>query len=243
MPKILRGFLLLILASLFIPSPVTSDDAAAILRQISLLGSFDTVSAKLNMRIERPGTTRERGLELFYRRQSSASDVLARIISPSFLSNMKFLRKESGPNQVELYLRNSQGVRRILGDRGDEPLFDSDFRTADFMMSSQDSARIVNRTAELIIVEIPPAKPGNGTAKRLHLRPSDYFLLAFEELDNSGRVLRTYRVTAFGTSSAGDYARQSVMEIPGKDQRTWLDVQQISPGVTLADSLFSRLNL
>ncbi len=220
-----------------------ADRASDIVGSLSLLGAFDAVSASLTMRIERVSGTRERGMELFYRRNGKASDVLAQVVSPAFLSNMKFLRKDAGNGSIELYLKNSSGVRRVVGDRGDEALFDSDFRTGDFMASHIDKARVVEESAEIIVLEIQPGGKAAFSARRLTLRSADLFLLSFEELDQAGRLVRRYRVVEFGEAEGKSYARLSVMELPDRNQRTWLEVTGINTAPRFGASLFSRMSL
>lgn len=218
-------------------------DATTIIKQITLLGPFESVSAEFRMIIERPNGTKERSVELFYRRQAGANDVLARVVSPAFLQNLKFLRREVSTGAVELYMRNSQGVRRVLGDRGDEALFDSDFRTTDFMPSPLSQAVILEEDAEIMVLETRLISMGSSTIRRMKIRKSDFLLLSFEEYDSNGKMTRRYSVNNLGTIDGHVYARQSVMEIPGSRQRTVLEVTKITPNPRLGDALFSRMNL
>lgn len=237
----------LIIFTLILFSPTVQTyagiDATAIMKQISLFGAFESVSAEFRMTIERTNGSKERSIELFYRRQVGANDVLARVVAPAFLQNLKFLRRETNTGAVELYMRNSQGTRRVLGDRGDEALFDSDFRTADFMASPTSQATLLEESVETITLETRLNLAGTITIRRMLLRKSDFFLLSFEEFDVNGTMTRRYSVTSFDVANGYVYAKKSVMEVPSSGQRTVLEVKKITPNPKLGDALFSRMNL
>lgn len=131
----------------------------------------------------------------------------------------------------------------MLGDRGDEALFDSDFRTADFMPSSISQAILVEENPETLVLEIQLNPTGSSIIRRVILRKTDYFLLSFEEFDAKGTITRRYSVTSFDMINGHVYAKQSVMDIPASRQRTILEVKKISANPKLGEALFSRMNL
>lgn len=232
----------LVAAGLALASALPAQTPAERLSRLALLGDFPAVSVRLTMRIERGGEAKERGLELFYRQApGGVSDLLARVSAPAFLRNLKILRKQSAAG-VELYLRNTQGVRRVVGDRGDEALFDSDFRTGDFLAAAG-AAGVAGEDGANIVLSLA-APPGSAWAsRRLTVRKADNFLLGFDELDAAGAALRRYEVLEFGTAAGRAYAKLSAMSVPAAGQRTLLEVTAIDPAPNLADSLFSRMGL
>ena len=77
----------------------------------SLFGTAKSITLKITMRLVAENGTRERGLEVFIRQDPATLRILAHVVSPAFLSQMKFLTYRQADGETSSWLKTSAGVR------------------------------------------------------------------------------------------------------------------------------------
>jgi hypothetical protein len=193
-------------------APPGLEGAAALLAGSYLFSPAPCVVLRLEMDISGGGESKKRELELSLDRRNGRTLTMARIVSPAFLSSMKFL-KRSEPGQADAqWVKTSKGLRRLGDSNRSEPVFGSDFTAEDF--GSVDSAGFTlslaperDTEAARAVAAVPKGKA--SYAMRVVFVDRDSSLISgMEYLDASGRALRRYRVLE--SSSEGGRSRPTL---------------------------------
>jgi len=215
-----------------------SADAVASKARFFATGEKQRVVAKLT--VELGAEKKFRDLELFYISSPSSNKLLARIISPAFLREMKVLLVTS-EGRSDTWIKTSQGVKRLgLGARG-ESLFQSDFLTSDFNIpeggwlfsknDGEDSCRIIERRGE---------RSDDYFLQRLYLRDTDFLVARRDYIDSAGVVIRSYVVTEW-VAVAGLSGRPARIDLIKNKSKglSYFEIIEIHAEDRLPEGLFS----
>lgn len=201
-------------------------------------GEKQRVVAKLTVEL---GTEKKlRELELFYFTSPSSNKLLARIVSPAFLREMKVLLVTS-EGRSDTWIKTSQGVKRLgLGARG-ESLFQSDFLTSDFNIpdigwsfsknDGVDDFRVIERRSE---------RSEDFFLQRLYLRGTDFLVARRDYIDPAGVVIRSYVVTEWLPEAGGSDRPARIDLVKNKSKGlSYFEIVQIHAEDRLPEGLFS----
>lgn len=144
--------------------------------------------------IEQGRVTKTRTLELLSEREQETSRLLVRVLSPASLRSLKFLRVQ-GPQSTGTWVKTSRGLQRLAASDDPEPLFASDFTTADFLPSNEGWTRAP--LEESLVLERKVTGNRGWVTQRMTLRPNDLLVLSCDYLDTDGNLVRKYEVTEF----------------------------------------------
>jgi len=215
-----------------------SADAIASKARFFATGEQQRVVARLTVELGAEKKMRE--LELFYFTSPGSDKLLARIISPAFLREMKVLLVTSD-GRSDTWIKTSQGVTRLgLGSRG-ESLFQSDFLTSDFNIPEAgwsfskndgvDGFRIIERRSE---------RSDDFFLQRLYLRAVDFVVARRDYIDSAGMVARSYVVTEWepGAGVSDRPARIDLIKSKSKGL-SYFEIIEIHAQDRLPEGLFS----
>lgn len=109
--------------------------------QYSFFGSATSFVVAADLEIDRGPRTSVRSIEVYYDQQAESTKILSQVIRPSYLNNLKYLSIQDGQGHTSTWARTSAGVRLLpSGDAQREPLFNSDFFSGDFFISTMESS-------------------------------------------------------------------------------------------------------
>ncbi len=195
------------------------------------------ISAKLSVELGPEKKIRE--LEMFSLSSSGEDKLLARVVSPAFLREMKVLLISSG-GQWDTWIKTSQGVKRLgTGTRG-EALFQSDFLTSDFIIphngwtfSAEDNLnglRVLSRNGE---------RGDDFAMQKLFLRSIDSVVTKRLFFDGKGMLLREYSVVSWeAMSGVGDRPSRIELLKSASKGRSTLEILGVFTEERLPDGLF-----
>jgi hypothetical protein len=222
-------------------------DAASFVKASSLFGQAKIVVARMDMRIARKGGELSREVELSLDRSGAGSKSLARIMSPAFLSGMKFL-KISSPGQADAqWLKTSRGIRRLGESNRSDAVFDSDFSAEDFGSISDegfDFAFAPGRdTAGSRAVEAKPRAAAPYALRVLYIDNNSKLLMGIDYLDASGAAIKRYRVTSVSGSGADIRPDVATMEDLRTGGTTRLKITSFATPDSLPGRIFNSASL
>jgi len=234
-----------ILACLLMAAQASAQSADQLLNELSLFGSARFISMQVQMDLTLANGTKSRTLDVFIRRERVRTRGLSHVVSPGFLSSMKFLSLHEG-GQESSWIKTSDGVRRLTDANGSERIFDSDFRAEDFMtvsVSRFSFAFLPDASIDglpCIVIEARPRDAAGYARKLFYIGKADLSLRGMDYLDSQGQLLRRYRMTA-SQSLAGSTAPLTAEMVDLRaGTSTTLKVLKADVETPLPDSLFSR---
>ncbi len=238
---------LCLLAGAAFAEPSSSDEAGLLLSSATIFGASPRMIARLEMRIGGGGADREREIELSIDRGSGTTKTLARIISPAFLGDMKFL-KVAQPGQADSqWIKTSRGVRRLGDGNRFERIFGSDFTAEDFGTigaSGFDLSRDFARdTATEDVVAARPRHAAPYALRLIYIARLGGLVTRMEYLDAAGRVLRRYSVAKVEGAGAEAVPSEARMEDLSTGATTSLKILSLKTPAAIAERVFKPGNL
>jgi hypothetical protein len=216
---------------------------AAILQGATIFGRFDAMEIEAEMAIRDSRSTKSRGLAIAVEhRQNGTTRVLARVVSPGFLSRMKYLVHHHENGREDAWLSTSRGVRRLTGARRQVRLFDSDFTAEDF-------APLDTGSLDLQLIEGAESpcsgcvgirareQSGSQTTRLLFVEQGTGLIHQVDYLDRSGDLVRRYELVATQTIRGQTVPRTCRMEDFERESVTTLRFTSVK----LPDSVPARL--
>lgn len=187
--------------------------------------------------VDNTGDRKVRDLKVLSLRDHGEESLLVQAVAPAYLKNLKFLRVQS-KDGVGTWLRTTRGTQRMPPDADPEPLFGSDFTTADFQPGSQDWVFSPNQEEGTLILERPADRRLGWTRQVMTLRASDRLILKSEFFDASGTLVRRYSVQEFSPQGRPARvlledekdARHSELAVQDFDDSTNLSAATFAPG-------------
>jgi outer membrane lipoprotein-sorting protein len=223
--------------------------AEQIAKKTSFFGSARDISMNMTMELKSKTGSRERGLEVFIKRSEGGMRVLARMVSPAFLSQMKFLTHREADGLTSSWLKTSQGVRKLAASSGSERIFDSEFTVEDFTeidTAGFDCALLEDVPAELsqcYAVEMSPKVKAGYARKILYIHKDDFDLRGIDFMDERKTAIRQYRLLETGMVEGMPYPARSVMRDLRSGNETVLVVKEIDTGHPIPEKTFNKANL
>jgi hypothetical protein len=220
-----------------------SEAAAALLAGAHLFGSSACAVIKMDMIIAEGGEVKKRGVELSFDHRNGRVLTMARIVSPAFLSDMKFL-KRSEPGQPDAqWIKTSRGVRRLGVSSRSEPVFGSHFTAEDF--GNVDAANFSldlapeRDTPTARAVSAVPRVGAPYACRIVFVDRASGLVTGMEYLDGSGAAIRRYRVTAIEGSGAETRPVETVMEAIATGGSTTLRILSFQASSSLPERTFN----
>ncbi len=241
--------LMQVFCALLLAVPLSAQTAEELVRSTSFFGSAENVFMKITMTLSSKSGSKERGIEVSMKRNAGSTLVLACMVSPAFLSQMKFLTHRQADGRVDTWLKTSQGVRKLAASGGTEKVFDSDFTVEDFTGLDPAGFSCVLLPDAVIddvvcrAVQMTPAAPVGYTRKVLYLEKDGLALRGIDYMDGKGTLVRQYRLLRAGTSAGASYPALSVMRSLGSGTETTLEVKEIDAVRVIPEKNFNKGNL
>jgi len=167
--------------------------------------------------------------------------ISAGIVSPPFLSNIKFLYHRDANGVESKWIRTSLGMRELGGEESTFRLFDSDFTARDLIDFDPD---------EYHLRKIPDAQTGNDSIEAIpvagqqghsrivfHLTKHTSILQAIDYYDAS-MLTKQFRVLRTESIQGATFVIESVMDDLASAGHTLLEVTSVKVE-TIPDETFS----
>lgn len=164
------------------------------------------------------GDQKVRDLTIVSSRTAEGQKLLAQVTGPAFVKGLKFLRVES-QGTTAVWIKTAKAVRRLPVGGDPEPVFGSDFTTADFQPG--DGAWRATDTPG--VYERPADRRSGGSLERMTLRTDDGLVLKSETLDARGSAVRRYEVVRF----TGE-GRPETVRITDLRQNRWSELTVVT---------------
>ena len=226
---------LALLLGLALGHPLMAEDSATALAakaQVFSSAPQFTVSAQLVI-LDGTGDRKTRGLSIWILREAKEERFLAQVTAPAFLKNLKYLQVKTKEG-TGTWLKTSKGVQRLSDQAEPEPLFGSDFTTADFQPGSADWTWGPSNQDSVVLIRATPPRLG-WSRQVLTLRKSDNLILQSDFLSQDDTLVRRYRVVEI---SANGIPRRVELEDFKNHRSSLLEVQTFDPAAPIAPSLF-----
>lgn len=224
------------------------DDPATILRDAALLGRFSSLELHFTLEITERRGTKERDLIAYVRQDADGNRALVQVVSPAFLSNLKFLSITSG-DQRDQWMSTSRGVRRVAAGNLDERLFDSDFTVEDLSHYDPEDYDLSILGTETIsgvechVLQAVPTDSGSfGDRKVLWVSTGNGLLYA-ADFYADGEVERHFELLDTMLVDGTPFPQSARMTTIGANTSTVLTVTDADAGTDIPDRLFNRGNL
>ena len=242
--------LCIILACLSSLTGTYAETAEEILQHTTLFGRAANTQMSITMEIVKPRGTKSRTLEAFVRQEGTASQILLHIVSPAFLSQMKFLSDRDEKGRESKWLKTSSGVRRLSEGNRTEPLFDSDFTVEDLSEIYPDDfdlALLGDKQAGPYLCDLIEAVPrfaGSSYSKKwIYVEKDTGILCAVDFFGRDDQPVKRYRLLEVQTVAGNTYPFSCRMEGVSDGTFTELEFPRIEIVDRLPDKLFSRASL
>lgn len=221
------------------------------LKKSSVYGVAATITATIRMKITTPQGGSERTLKAYVKRGKSSSASFVQIISPAFLSSMKFLSKTAADGRQTRWIGTSRGVRRVATEgSSDEHLFGSDFTVEDlslidpqqFQLSLLPKTTIDGRVC--YAVQAVPLFRGAGYARKIvYVGSESMLLMGLDYFSGDGTLLRRYRTTSTQRVDGKLFPRTCRMSTPSEKTSTQLIFERVAVGRRIPERIFNIGNM
>ena len=220
-----------------------SQSPESLLRVATIFGRFDAMEIDAEMSIRDSRSTKTRGLAIAVElERNGTTRVLARVVSPGFLSRMKYLVHHHENGREDAWLSTSRGVRRLTGARRQVRLFDSDFTAEDFAppdvagLALQFADEAGNPCADCVGV-LAREQSAPHTSRVFFVEQGTGLIHQVDYLDGSGNLVRRYELVETQAISGQTVPRTCRMEDYERDSITTLRFTSVK----LQDSVPARL--
>jgi len=239
--KIVSFFLI----SSFMILNLNAQNAQDLYKEASPFPNSATMTLLFKMTIHDDSGEKTRELQIQSVKKKDTYKILAKIVSPSSLSGLKFLRIATNAQSTQTWLKTSRGVRRIA-DTGNsnEKLFNSDFTVTDLTQNTITNHVIESITSkksdEYYIVKDTDAV---GLAKIVTFKKENNIIESIEYIDTNGTNIKNYQVEEWSSSNNVHYPK--LIRMTDKIQKSWttLEVIKIDFKTPISDSIFNSSSL
>lgn len=218
-----------------------------ILENAHLMGNDPNLVINLTMKIETPQGQKERELEVYINREEGASRILAQIIHPSFLRNMKFLNHRNPDGREDKWLKTSRGVRRLSTANNSEPLFDSDFTVEDlsYFNSSELRLELVENNDDEIhhVIKATPFSKYSGYSYKIIFINKGSGIVSRVDFYEDNEIYKQYTLTEYRKINDKLYPVTCKMENFAEGSRTTLLVDNLDIVNSIPGRIFNKGNL
>ncbi len=244
MKKIIR-FLFSLLFIYSAALSLYSQDAESLMSNLHIMGSSSRLNVRFTMEIQTGRGNKTRELELFMEREPEKLKLLVQVLSPSFLSRMKYLLRREG-NRENRWLNTSRGVRQLSSANNSEPLFNSDFTVEDISLFSTGNyiLELLPETRESRVIRAAPLQESSTYAwKEFSISRNDNLLTRIDYFDNSGTLIKQYMVQETRIHEGILFPARAIMRNIDKGTETLLLVDRIELPSSIPSRRFNRGNL
>ena len=234
---------MVLIASLLFVGAACGQDAREILGASVLWGDAATVSMKIRLEIETQRGDKTRTIEVFIDNESEDSKLFARVITPPFLNNMKYLYIKHSAGGESKWISTSRGTRQISNAERNERLFDSDFTTDDLSKLDSDEYDVYfteQRNAATISVR---ADSDRGNDRIVSIDASTNLIVRVEILDRNDSIIRLYEVHSTRNEDGIVIVDICTMRDLTTGTKTTLFVENFDTTTPIPRRIFSRASL
>ena len=231
-------------------TPVLAQTPRSVLEEAYLMGIGENVSLYIDMIINTNTGDKSRQLEIFMRQDSGGTKILAQIVNPTFLKNMKFLQHRPTDGRDSTWLKTSRGVRRLSSNSTSERLFDSDFTVEDFSPITTEDFQVsflpedANPLPECFAVAAQPLKSDrNYSEKVYYIDRTESILKRVDYYDADGDLVKRYELLEIQEANGRAYPLRSTMEDLSRNTSTQLLFTTVDEDTALPSRIFNKGSL
>lgn len=174
--------------TLLLTTSAVADDANLWIQKAQLFSPETEYELTARLTIRDPGgDQRTRELRVSSRKDGDYSELLVEVTNPASVKGLKFLQRR-GKTTPGTWLRTNRAVRRVSPGATPEPLFGSDFTTAD-LEPSLEGWSWKSRDEQTVVLE-----RSTPDVEILVLRAKDGVVLRRETKSADGQARRVYEV-------------------------------------------------
>jgi hypothetical protein len=238
---------IIIILFIGINSCAMAETPEQILSDAHLLGNDPNLVIDLTMQIETTQGQKERKLEVYINREEDESKLLAQIVHPSFLRNMKFLNHRDKNGREDTWLKTSQGVRRLSTANKSEPLFGSDFTVEDlsYFDTSELQLELIESAGDDIhhLIKATPLSRHSSYSYKVIYIDKGSGIVARVDFYRDKNLYKQYELIEFREINDKLYPVLCRMENFAQDSRTTLFVDHIDIVNAIPGRVFNKGNL
>lgn len=222
------------------------ESAVRILRGSSLFGTDPRFELSISMKIVERGGEKDRRMTVAVEQTDAGSSMLARIVHPAFLSNMKYLRVQKTGSAVQQWLKTSRGVMRVTGSGAGERIFGSHFTVEDFGETTE--AEFELSVEEIgsgvsVIAAVPRDRNRGYRRKLVSADRSTGLITGVKYLDDNGKPVRTYTLEETQSIDGTIYPKRAVMRDERTGETTTLSIETVERPSAFPSRLFNPAGL
>jgi hypothetical protein len=216
-------------------------------RSSHILGTSEFTSVEATMHVRGSRGDQTRRLEVFIHREPDGdSRILAQIVWPAFLTNMKFLVHGEADGGQERWMKTSRGVRRLSNANVGDSVFNSDFTVEDFSYLDEGDYEFSYAPDRdgLTVVRAELREPaGDVHTKVFRIDGEAELIREIDYLGQTGRVVRRYRTISTQRVSGIEYPQHVEMTNLADGTSTSIQIDRIDVTRRLPARLFNRAGL
>jgi len=227
--------------------PQNTGTAAEVLDNTHLLGNAPHIILTATMEIKSSRGDKTRTLEIYISQDEEVSKILAQVVSPPFLRDLKFLTHQYADGSDDKWVKTSRGVRRLAEGNYGEALFDSDFTVED--LSRIDPSRFDLEIADTgassglrKIKAVPTYKDPDYSYKVFNIEVQTGMLTG-ADLFRDGKLIKAYTLVERQAIDGELYPLVCKMEDYEKGTSTILRIEKVSIEDSIPERLFNRGSL
>ncbi len=232
--------------------PGYSQDAERILSDATIFGTADTAVITAELNIEKGIRRQSRTAEIFTEENGKGTrKIFAQIIDPPFLSNMRFLVLQRGPDPADTdrWIATSLGVRKVKGESTGETLFNSDFTLEElsgFVGTDYDARYVGRETVDGYETNVIRASvEGSGAGYDSFVLRTDRVtkIIVWIEFFQQDELIKEYMLVETDMQDDIIYTKKCRMITVRGNGKTELTVQSISFPDDIPDERFDETSL
>ena len=243
-----RGLFAFCSAALFCAGSVGAADVATVLENAHLLGPSESIVLRAVMDIHSRGGASTRTVEVSIEREADgAARILAQVIEPAFLRNLKFLMHRDHRGRSDFWMRTSSGTRRLTGRDNTESIFNSDFTVEDFSyidIAAYELALLPDQPAGSTVIDgrLTQASPTH-TRRVFTVEDETGLIERVRYLDANGRMVKEYELLTRQEISGQTLPHEAVMTNHTEGTFTKLTIVSVDPDARIPARVFNPAGL
>ena len=211
-----------------------------------IFGTGTSVEAAADLQIFEASGQTTRGIELYLQREGSLrTRMLAQVVSPAFLRNLKLLTITEGANSTT-WMKTSQGTRRLGSGGGDQAVFSSHFRAGDFENLNREDYRfafVPDMRSAPSNTAIEAEDFRNESLRRVYeIDSATGSFVRIRYFDDS-ELVREYQVLEFGSFDGATVPARARMDDYRAGGHTILVVQEYDADARIPARMFNPASL
>ncbi len=243
-----RGLFALCSAGFFCAATLAAADVAAALENAHLFGPSESTVLRAVMEIHSRGGTSTRTVEVSIEREAGGTArILAQVIEPAFLRNLKFLMHRDHRGRSDFWMRTSSGTRRLTGHDNTESIFNSDFTVEDFSyidVAAYELALLSEQPAGRTIIDGRLAQASPTHVRKIFTVEDETDLIErVRYMDGNGRMVKEYELLTRQEVSGQTLPHEAVMTNHTEGTFTKLTIVSVDPNARIPARVFNPAGL